>query len=267
MSKPQTIPARHGTATYVPKGQTIKIINTSGTQVFDTWAFALHKAPQQDEKKEEGTQKKDEKATKKEEPKKQEPKKDAKKDQASKEEPEKNEPKKDDKQVKAAAEDDEEDDFEKDKLSPDDPNYPVADAKLPVPQPEGKAPAKSAGWSSYIPSFSSGAKAQSTPEKKTPKKLDRGSKNNTPKKGEKPEGEEQKSSGWSAYMPTVYGSSSKGQEKNENGEATGKKRTWGDWMPTGQGFSSYIPEGTSGAISEQMSAFSSAVSVLTGIRS
>ncbi|CAD0050237.1 unnamed protein product [Aureobasidium pullulans] len=49
----QTIPARHGTATFVPKGSTIKIVNTSGTQVIDTWAFALptppkKKGPQED---------------------------------------------------------------------------------------------------------------------------------------------------------------------------------------------------------------------------
>lgn len=37
------IPARHGVATFVPAGQTIKIVNTSGTQVIDTWAFALPK--------------------------------------------------------------------------------------------------------------------------------------------------------------------------------------------------------------------------------
>ena len=37
------IPARHGTATFVPAGQIIKIVNTSGTQVVDTWAFALPK--------------------------------------------------------------------------------------------------------------------------------------------------------------------------------------------------------------------------------
>ena len=41
MAELQTIPARHGTATFVPAGQTIKIVNTSGTQVVDTWAFAL----------------------------------------------------------------------------------------------------------------------------------------------------------------------------------------------------------------------------------
>ncbi|WPH00134.1 Hypothetical protein R9X50_00295700 [Acrodontium crateriforme] len=39
----QTISAGHGVATFVPAGQTIKIINTSGTQVVDTWAFALPK--------------------------------------------------------------------------------------------------------------------------------------------------------------------------------------------------------------------------------
>lgn len=43
MAELQTIPARHGTATFVPAGQIIKIINTSGSQVIDTWAFALPK--------------------------------------------------------------------------------------------------------------------------------------------------------------------------------------------------------------------------------
>jgi len=43
MAELQVIPARHGVATFVPAGQTIKIVNTSGTQVIDTWAFALPK--------------------------------------------------------------------------------------------------------------------------------------------------------------------------------------------------------------------------------
>jgi hypothetical protein len=41
MPEMQTVPARHGVATFVPAGQTIKIVNTSGSQVIDTWAFAL----------------------------------------------------------------------------------------------------------------------------------------------------------------------------------------------------------------------------------
>jgi len=35
----ETIPARRGKATYVKKGQSLRIINTHGTQVVDTWAF------------------------------------------------------------------------------------------------------------------------------------------------------------------------------------------------------------------------------------
>jgi len=37
----EIIPARHGIATPLSAGQTIKIINTHGTQVIDTWAFTL----------------------------------------------------------------------------------------------------------------------------------------------------------------------------------------------------------------------------------
>jgi len=33
------IPARSGKATHLKKGQAIKIINSHGHQVFDTWAF------------------------------------------------------------------------------------------------------------------------------------------------------------------------------------------------------------------------------------
>jgi uncharacterized protein len=40
-----TIPARHGIATPLPKGSTIKVINTHGTQVVDTWAFTLSSFP------------------------------------------------------------------------------------------------------------------------------------------------------------------------------------------------------------------------------
>lgn len=53
LGEKQTIPARHGTATFVPKGHTIKIINTYGRQVVDTWAFALGQPPQDDDVDEE----------------------------------------------------------------------------------------------------------------------------------------------------------------------------------------------------------------------
>jgi|TARA_R110002003_G_scaffold193_10_gene14993 uncharacterized protein YcgI (DUF1989 family) len=41
MSDIQTVPARRGAATLVRHGQKIKIINTHGNQVVDTWALAL----------------------------------------------------------------------------------------------------------------------------------------------------------------------------------------------------------------------------------
>ncbi|RFU32390.1 hypothetical protein B7463_g3948, partial [Scytalidium lignicola] len=44
MSPLTTIPARHGIAAHLKAGQTIKVINTSGTQVVDTWAFTLSPA-------------------------------------------------------------------------------------------------------------------------------------------------------------------------------------------------------------------------------
>ncbi|KAK5118811.1 hypothetical protein LTR62_000020 [Meristemomyces frigidus] len=77
MAELQTIPARHGVATFVPAGQTIKIINTSGTQVVDTWAFALPKPEEKGSSTEQ-----EGKGEKKEEPKKEE----TKKDEAKKEE-------------------------------------------------------------------------------------------------------------------------------------------------------------------------------------
>ncbi|KAK6580339.1 hypothetical protein PZA11_007361 [Diplocarpon coronariae] len=42
---PITIPARHGVAVTLKTGQTIKVINTSGMQVVDTWAFTLSSFP------------------------------------------------------------------------------------------------------------------------------------------------------------------------------------------------------------------------------
>lgn len=42
MSNLQTIPARKGMAARVAKGQCIKIVNTHGSQIVDTWAFSTH---------------------------------------------------------------------------------------------------------------------------------------------------------------------------------------------------------------------------------
>jgi uncharacterized protein YcgI (DUF1989 family) len=40
MAEPVEIPARNGKAARVARGRTVKVINTHGTQVVDTWAFS-----------------------------------------------------------------------------------------------------------------------------------------------------------------------------------------------------------------------------------
>src|SRR5690349_3636532 len=42
MSNATTIPARRGKAAYATAGQVIRVINTHGEQVVDTWAFNRH---------------------------------------------------------------------------------------------------------------------------------------------------------------------------------------------------------------------------------
>ena len=42
MSDTITIPARRGKAAYVAANQVIRVINTHGQQVVDTWAFNRH---------------------------------------------------------------------------------------------------------------------------------------------------------------------------------------------------------------------------------
>ena len=42
MEEVRTIPARRGAAAFVQRGQMVKVINTHGEQVVDTWAFVRH---------------------------------------------------------------------------------------------------------------------------------------------------------------------------------------------------------------------------------
>ena len=42
MEEVRTIPARRGAAAFVQRGQMVKVINTHGEQVVDTWAFVQH---------------------------------------------------------------------------------------------------------------------------------------------------------------------------------------------------------------------------------
>lgn len=191
MPEMQTIPARHGVATFVPAGQMIKIVNTSGSQVVDTWAFALpHPDVKNGDEQKQGQQ-----------------------------EP----PKKEDLPQQGQKEEKKED-------------------EKPAPTPNKKNRRKSG---MDLPT-------QEEAEKATKEGLANG------------DGQEQqqqpKKSSWSSYVPSVpsigWSSSSKNgakqgeQQGEQQGETEKQKnsRTWGSYMPSGKGYSNYIPKSASDTV-------------------
>jgi len=173
MAELQVIPARHGVATFVPAGQTIKIINTSGTQVIDTWAFAL---PKPDGKRggDELEEQQGEQESKKQEP--------------------KSEPKPEEKPAQKAAPKKSKKDI--DLPSQEDAEKATQEGMKQQADQAGKgakdATPQKSSWSSYVPSLglSKGKKGTQTP----------------PQKGET---EQQKNSRtWASYFPSGKGFSS-----------------------------------------------------------
>ena len=165
MPELQTIPARHGVATYVPAGQVIKIINSSGSQVVDTWAFALPKPdPKKGDEKQEGAEKKEE-------------------------EPQKDEGKTDDKENEKPTP------AKKGKKGANDlPTQEEAEKATKEGLSQGENAAKDAkhaqqksGWSSYVPSLGFG-----------------GSKDAAQSKQDK-EQQKKNSKGWATYFPSGQG--------------------------------------------------------------
>jgi hypothetical protein len=189
MPEMQTIPARHGVATFVPAGQTIKIVNTSGHQVVDTWAFAL---PHPDVKNGE-----DQKQGQQEPPKKEELQKEEKKED------------------------------EKSASTPNKKNRRKSGMDLPT---------------------------QEEAEKATKEGLENGD-------GQQQQQQQPKKSSWSSYVPSVPSigwSSSKNnsakqseqQGEQQQGETEKQKnsRTWGSYMPSGKGYTNYIPKSASDTV-------------------
>ncbi|KAF2751943.1 hypothetical protein M011DRAFT_393556 [Sporormia fimetaria CBS 119925] len=176
----QTIPARHGVATFVPKGRTIKVINTYGKQVVSLWAFALG-APPEDEDEDESIDKEELEARAKEL-----------QAELEKEESEKEKTKDDDKDEKK----DSSGNADEAKDSKEQPPEDMAKERDDQSAAEGKQPQKKT-WSSYLPSIpyrSKGAPAKTEPTTK--------------------------------------------KSKKSQAEATKK---WASYFPTGQSFSSYVP--------------------------
>ncbi|KAF2007370.1 hypothetical protein P154DRAFT_529011 [Amniculicola lignicola CBS 123094] len=207
----QTIPARHGVATFVPRGRTIKIINTYGKQVVSTWAFSLHAPPGEEDggDEEEETEEEIEKKTAEL---KEEIDNAAEKDKS--EEPEGS--KEHGKQARDLKEDGEKAQ-EKSQISEKEEGTPEE------PKEEHEDPPE---------------QAPDTPEnEKTTKTTD------DSKKGDKKQPDRRT---WSSYLPSIpYRSKGKAQPEAETkaekaaSEETSKK--WSSYLPTGQGFSSYVP--------------------------
>lgn len=221
MPEQQPIQARHGTATFVPKGSVIKIINTHGTQVIDTWAFALPTPPKSLVDKAEkqaralldkdatSTEKQASKGAEKEDVKNDAPAKDEKNEDRKeevKEEPKKTETTKKETQTP-----------KKTKGKKDDMGLPSQEeaeqltSQLPqggADAADGQAKQQTKGWSSYLPSLRGGKKSIEDVKKSA----DDGRKETT--------------------------SAEDGAKEKEQKENT---RRWASLIPSGQGFSSYLP--------------------------
>ncbi|KAH7079183.1 hypothetical protein BKA63DRAFT_563829 [Paraphoma chrysanthemicola] len=195
----QTIPARHGVATFVPRGRTIKVINTYGKQVVSMWAFSLGPPPEEEDAEEEGEV--DEEKVKEEA----EGLKNAVEGKGGEEEAEKATEKpeeaeeaegsgqKETESTSKEADDSKQDDDDPPEQAPDTPENEKTS------ESSSKQPAKRT-WGSYLPSIPYRNKG-------------------TPKKPE-----DQKASAE--------------EEKTQN-DANTKK--WSSYLPTGKGFSSYVP--------------------------
>jgi hypothetical protein len=216
----QTIPARHGVATFVPRGRTIKVINTYGKQVVSMWAFTLGPPPEEGERDEEELDdeqikkeaeqmrkaieeegEKGEEATKEEE-------KEAEREEPKKEnEPDESKKDADDsgnsngKETQSTEEDAKDSKQEAAEDPPEQaPDTPDNEKTTESTASSSKQPNKRT-WASYLPSIpyrsKGGANKQEAEQKPSPE-----------------------------------------QEKKQNEENTKK---WSSYLPTGKSFSSYVP--------------------------
>ncbi|KAJ4286136.1 hypothetical protein N0V90_013485 [Kalmusia sp. IMI 367209] len=222
----QTIPARHGVATFVPRGRTIKIINTYGKQVVSTWAFGLSSPPEEGENEEEECDMMEEKVDElkeelekgKEEGTQADASVDAKDnigDNGGSKEEERNE------EEEASKADGDKKDPEKAE------NTGMADTKAEKMKEHEKVMDDAEDPPEQAPNVSTDETSTSAkPGKRT----------------------------WSSYLPAIpYRSKNQNQAQNKsNAQAKADKTTekeqneaeskkWSSYLPTGKGFSSYVP--------------------------
>lgn len=234
----QTIQARHGVATFVPKGHVIKIINTYGAQVVDMWAFALGDAP------EEGDIYKSGEEDRKEEVKSGEVLRERVEKGEEKGKEDEDEGKRDEDEYEAEAgpsgskkvEDVTEEGqkvTEKTTDTVEEAGEEVTESATKVSEKvTEKLPSSNAtkkGWSSYLPSVRrSNSKAPSP--------------NPTSSLKETENEEAAMAKSWSSYLPSIAtggGGTGKGKEVGDN--TNSQSKGWSSYIPSGVGFSSYMP--------------------------
>lgn len=207
----QTIPARHGVATFVPRGRTIKVINTYGKQVVSMWAFTLG-APPEEGDDEPGAEEIEEEAKKLQQGAEGEDKVDTQSGGAEKQ------------QSKESGSEEQHADPNVEKEKPDTEGK---DAKEEHEDPPEQAP--------------------DTPQNESTVDTDKTGEadGTTPKQPSKRT--------WASYLPSIpYRAKGKGDKADKDGEqepspeeqkaqneAITKK--WSSYIPTGKGFSNYIP--------------------------
>jgi hypothetical protein len=209
----QTIQARHGVATFVPKGHMIKIINTYGKQVVDTWAFALNAPPEDgDIHKEEGKEEESPKKAKK-----------APEKKAAEAGPSGVVEKAKDSASEVAKEGQKVTEKTTDAVSDAGTDLAEGAQKTSENVTEKVPDGAKKGWSSYLPTVRRGtAKA---PDAKAQKG----------ESSKEAEGEEAMAKSWSSYLPSLGG----GKESGDN--TNSQSKGWSSYIPSGVGFSSYMP--------------------------
>jgi hypothetical protein len=243
----QTIQARHGIATYVPKGHTIKVINTYGRQVVDLWGFALHGAPTRDEMEQdaEEEEKLEAELAEAEHNVREQGVEDSGivvehelggREQQHKE-AEESGVLVEEGNTQTMGEKEDEDTHEK-ATSQDISSEKAEDIPLPsssqeldiVEEKSGESSdvqtQMSKSWASYIPSISEKLRKPATEGDQA---------------GPSQDGSQRKT--WGSYLPSIRGS--KGKEKAEDDK---EPRTWSSYIPSGTAFSSYIPKGALSSI-------------------
>lgn len=212
----QTIPARHGVATFVPRGRTIKVINTYGKQVVSMWAFSLGAPPEDGDEDEPSDKEIEEGAKKLEEAAEEEEgqggdvienKQDAPAETESTEQTSQDQDDEKKEQPESAKDEEAKEEHEDPpEEAPDTPdNEKVTENTKDSTEKTAKQPSKRT-WASYLPSIPYRSKGKGKGDD-----------------AEKTEGEQEPSP----------------EEQKAQNEANTKK--WSSYIPTGKGFSNYIP--------------------------